>query len=296
MDKRSLIMAVAMCVCATPLLAAESYGPTPEEVGMLPPYCGGPGGGDWKTILGPERTLNNHTCYGINRINRYYRERSTKGRNWQLQNALTDFNYSVGHLSPGFVLMPEIYYYRGLVHKLQGNNAMAISDFSKSISLDPRYHRSVAELATIYQNKVGDKNKALEVVTEGLRHSPDSKVLKRRYDILGGKMPYPEPYAKAVAGAAANKGGNGPATRPEASATTAGVTKQNENKASPVAQASESAPISGSAASARDQADAAPPPAAIRSSSNPWCRFCPDVEQTPGPASSRPQAGPTSAP
>ena len=60
--------------------AAESYGPTDLERAMLPPYCGGPGGGDWAKILGPDRVWNNHTCYGINRINRYFRSRSATAR------------------------------------------------------------------------------------------------------------------------------------------------------------------------------------------------------------------------
>jgi hypothetical protein len=37
--------------------------------------------------------------------------------------------------------------------------------------------------------------RALETVTEGLCHVPDSKALQRRYLELGGKKPFPEPIA-----------------------------------------------------------------------------------------------------
>jgi len=40
--------------------------------------------------------------------------------------------------------------------------------------------------------------KALETISEGLRHLPDSKGLQRRYKALGGKLPYPAPIGKPL--------------------------------------------------------------------------------------------------
>lgn len=253
--------------------AQEPYGPTEEETRMLPPYCGGPGGGDWKAILGPEIGFNNHTCYGINFLNRYYRARQSWQKKQYLQNALGDFNYSVNHLSPGFKLMPEILYYRGLTLRLMGREAEAMADFLKSIQLDPKYARSVAELADLYDSKLANRKKALELVTEGLRHNPTSRELQRRYERFGGKPPYPEPYA-----ARATPENPPPAAPPAAPATPAPVATE------PVA---------------RPGAEATPAvtpaqPVTPGSPTNPWCRFCPDP--APGPAPSTPAGAAKAAP
>ncbi len=260
-----LIACLFIGLAAQGAQAQESYGPTAEETRMLPPYCGGPGGGDWKAILGPEIVFNNHTCYGINFLNRYYRAKTSWQKKQYLQNALGDFNYSVRHLSPGFKLMPEILYYRGLTYRLMGREAEAMGDFLKSIQLDPKYFKSVAELADLYDGKLSSRKKALELVTEGLRHSPSSRELMRRYDRFGGKPPYPEPYVRQAA--------------QETPAPTAPAPVAPEPAPKPAAAG---APAS------------APPPAAPGSTANPWCRFCP--EPAPGPAPSTPPVPPKAAP
>jgi hypothetical protein len=293
MRERSLLLAFLLCCQASPSFAAEPYGPTEEEKKSLPPYCGGPGGGDWKAILGPEIGANNHTCYGINRINRYFRTTRAWEKRDHLTTALIDFNYSVGHLSPQFKLMPEILYYRGIVYKLQGRNPDAMADFIKSISLEPKYTRSVIELADIYDNKLSDRKKALEVVTEGLRHSPEAKDLQRRYEKLGGKLPYPEPYAKPAASPTTAE----PAKTPEANSTAAPTTAAKPDVAAAPAQAPAAPKVDAPASVAKpDQPAARSPQPAPGSPSNPWCRFCPDAGQTQGPAPSSPPAEPKAAP
>jgi tetratricopeptide (TPR) repeat protein len=277
----SLIAACLLCLAALGAQAEESYGPSAEETRMLPPYCGGPGGGDWKAILGPESGFNNHTCYGINFLNRYYRAKTSWQKRDYLQNALGDFNYSVNHLSPGFKLMPEIFYYRGLTYRLMDRQAEAMGDFLKSIQLDPKYSKAVAELADLYDRNLSNRKKALELVSEGLRHNPASRELRRRYDRLGGKPPYPEPYAAPLAQ-------DSPKTEPEAL-----VPIPTPAPAAPTRPAAETpAP-----ATATERAVGTPQqPATHGSPGNPWCRFCPDPSPAPDPAPSTPAAPPKAAP
>lgn len=247
---------------------AESYGPTEEERAMLPPYCGGPGGAgvDWRKQFGEAHVWNNHTCYGINRINRYYRSSRQAEKKYHLQTALQDFNYSVDHLPQQFPIMPEILYYRGLVHKLQGNIAGAVADWQKSISLDRRYSKSIVDLADLYAGQMKKPALALELVTEGLRDNPESKALKDRYTRYGGKLPYPEPRVSPQA--EEEMAGTGAKTEDRPAEKTAG--KVQERQAETV------------------RPDAAPTAPATGTAGNPWCRFCPEPAPSKGPAPSTP--------
>ncbi len=288
MTKRFWLLLPLMLCAGLPAAAGESYGPTDEEKKLLPPYCGGPGGGDWKTILGPQHIYNNHTCYGINRINRYYKQYGTKNKDRHLEVALNDFDYSLGHLKPDFKLMPEIHYYRGLTYKLLKRHSEAASDFAKSINLNPKYSRSVAELADLFAGPLASPDKALPLVTEGLRHNPNSKELKRRYDQYGGKPPYPEPHGKTEAPASVAKG-------EESVKGQADAPREAPVPPKPEAPAVPSIPTAPQAAPVPATPPAGKPPQAAGASPNSWCRFCPDPALAKDPGPSRPTAPPTTA-
>lgn len=266
------------------LAGQESYGPTPEETAMLPPYCGGPGGGDWKAILGEARIWNNHTCYGINRLNRYYKSRTAGERTYHLQTALQDFNYSVDHLPQTFPLMPEILYYRGMTHKLLGTPALAMADWQKSISLDRHYVRSIQELADLFAKNLGKPEQALEVVTEGLRDNPDVKSLQKRYTRYGGKMPYPEPRVAIKSPQEGAPGAQGESEMADAEKT---------KEAAPATDAAR--PDAPSQQPDSGKAKEPSPAPVIGTPDNPWCRFCPIVEPSKGPGPSTPQDMPKAA-
>ncbi len=292
MRKYYLLAILLLCFCVQPVTAEVSYGTKEEETKLLPPYCGGPGGGDWRAILGEQILFNNHTCYGITKINRYYKAKGAKERRAQLEGALDDFSYSVSHLTPDFKLMPEIYMYRGVTYKLLGENAKAVSDLSKSISLDPKYSRSVAELADIYDSAFSKRDKALGLVTEGLRHNPDSKELKRRYTKFGGKPPFPQPYEQSADRDVSSKK-EADKSPPDLTITPESAAKQTPSE--PPGSTAIPAKVS-SGTSAKDGTTVNPPQPAIGSPSNPWCRFCPDAVPTQDPSTSRTQAEPTATP
>lgn len=227
---------------------AQPYGPTAEEAKLLPDYCQNPE--HWKSILGPATGLNNHTCYGINWINRYYKSRTSREKRDSLQNALGDFNYSVSKLPPDFALMPEIYMYRGITYTLMGRNGEAVADLHKAISMDPKLTKSYNELADLYETKFSQPGKALEIITEGLRHNPETKSMQRRYTRLGGKLPYPEPLSGSAPVAADTPASSEQVAIPTPAPITAPVEKA---EAEPEAEAPK-----------------------IGTPENPYCRFCPD--------------------
>lgn len=176
--------------------------PTDEEFKVLPPYCwakmkaaeGSPEKVMWRQSLGKDFVHVHHYCAALNFANRYYRERDAQTkRHWYLQ-AVDNYNYMINQADPGFSLMPDIYYYKGQIQASGKNYPGAQSDLMKSIELNPSTAKSFVLLADVY-SELKDAKKALEVVTEGLRHNPNAKSLQKAYKKFGGVLPYPEPYA-----------------------------------------------------------------------------------------------------
>ncbi|MDO9007361.1 MAG: hypothetical protein Q7U80_03985 [Thiobacillus sp.] len=181
---------------------------------------------------------------------------SVKDRQSTLGAAMTNFNYVLKYTQPGFYLRSEILMNRGIALSMQHKDGEAMGDLLKAIEIDPKLPRAYATLADMYE-KQKNRSKALETVTAGLRHNPDTKSLQRRYTELGGKLPYPAPALAADAEASAAQTTATPtpaATHPGESGT---------------ATAPDPTPA---------MAPAVEPPTApkIGSPKNPYCRFCPD--------------------
>lgn len=251
---------------------ATSPAPSGAEFATLPPYCKQKGeqffdpiaNQMWSDTFGKENWLHmHHYCYGLNYlVNRYYKGRTPQDRAWMLGEAVSNISYTLQRATLGFPLLPEMHLNRGKAYRLLGRGPEAISDWLKATALNPEYVAAYIALADYYSD-LKQADKALEMASEGLRHVPASKALQRRYQELGGKLPFPDPYKKPVEQnvVAAPK----PAT--DAAAT---------SKASPETSATEM-----------------PKPAetepTIGMPGNPYCRFCPDtVESKPDSPQSKP--------
>jgi tetratricopeptide (TPR) repeat protein len=251
-------------------LPAVASGWTDAEIMAMPPYCEAklkhvPGKYEyWARQLGPDFLHTHHYCYGLGYISRYYHARSRQQKQFNLNNAIGTLNYMESHASPSYSLMPDVYLNRGLVYSLMGNYSKAILDVKKALELNPKLVKAYALAADTYI-KLNQKNEALAVVTDGLRHVPDSSVLQRLYKERGGKLPYPEPLARAAETPLA------PAEEGREGETAEGAKPQDAIQAAPPGPAPEAAGSEG--VRAEDQAPAAPQ---IGSPTNPWCRFCPD--------------------
>jgi tetratricopeptide (TPR) repeat protein len=159
----------------------------------------------------------------------------------------------VTHASPDYSLMPDVYLNRGVVYSLMKQYSKAIADVSKAIELNPRQAKAYDILADMYSG-MNQKSKALETVTEGLRHDPGTKSLQRRYTELGGKLPYPEPIQTAPVEAAQ------PVTAPDKKIEAPSASEKTANDtpaAAPVMAPEEPAPQT-----------------RIGTPNNPYCRFC----------------------
>lgn len=254
MNWKSSILGIAAGVVCTHAGAVDtSYKANAAEMLRMPPYCQvkwnspptSPEWKAWRDRIGSNYIDLHHYCAGLNFINRYWAARNPQDRGFYLQSALNNFDYMVKAEKPDFALRAELYSYRGEVLKLMKRPGEAVRDFSQAIAIDPGFVKAYLQLADL--NLAGQsKARALDVVTDGLRHVPDSTALQRRYLELGGKKPFPEPVVARAAEPA-------PAPAPKAAADP-----------EPSAAAS-------SAPAAAGETESPP----IGMPGNPYCRFCP---------------------
>ncbi len=234
--------------------AQAAWAPTAAEMAALPAYCGARfnEGSEafktWRSTMGGDFIHIHHYCAGLNFLNRSYGMSSTKDRQGTLGGAVREFDYVLTHASPEFYLRAEILMNRGVAMSQLKRPGEAIANLNQAIEKNPELPRAWMTLADMYDAQK-QRAKALETVTEGLRHNPGTRSLQRRYTELGGKLPYPEPIKP----------------EPPAQATTPPMAEPAAGAAEPV----ETAPV---------QTTDAPETTApkIGSPTNPYCRFCPD--------------------
>ena len=243
---------------------AAGFAPTQAELAALPAYCAArlneqsAAFKSWQASMGGDFLHIHHYCFALNFMNRARSMRSGNDKQGTLGAAMGNFGYVLKHTQPDFYLRPEILMNRGVTQSMQGRDGAAVSDLLKAIEMDPKLPRAYIALADLYA-KQKNRSKALETVTAGLRHNPDTKSLQRRYTELGGKLPYPEPLQPVAA-------------EPAAGASPAPATATPTEPAPPVAASSAAAPA---ATPATPAAQPATEPK-IGSPTNPYCRFCPD--------------------
>jgi tetratricopeptide (TPR) repeat protein len=247
----------------------SSYAETPwhmteSEFASMPAVCkarAGVGGqyNHWKSMMGPGFDHTHHYCLGINFLSRAYKAKSARDKGFNLNNARTNLMYMVNAAPPTYSLMPDVYLNLGIVYRMSGRPGEAATSFIKAIELNPRLPGAYRELADFYST-TGNRAKALEVVTEGLRYNPDIKSLQRNYRELGGKLPYPEAVDKS-----------------EITEEKKDLVKPEEkpDTTQPASEpASETADDKGVTSQIEQTPQAVPPK--IGSPNNPYCRFCPD--------------------
>ncbi len=195
------LIALLLLPLLTILPAKPLYAWTDVEIRAMPPYCAGRYARNnnlaeykrWEGMYGPDFLHVHHLCDGIGSLDRYYKVRSEAEKRGVLNEAMGGLNYMIQHASPDFKLMPDVYLYRSQVFHLMNKSGEAIADLRKAIGLDPKYARAYTQAAD-YLERIGQRNEALKLVSEGLRHLPVNTSLQRVYANLGGKPPYPEPY------------------------------------------------------------------------------------------------------
>jgi tetratricopeptide (TPR) repeat protein len=240
----------------------------------------------WRQTLGPDFDHIHHYCVALNFVNRSYRARRPEDKRFNLTSAINNFSYVVTHAKQTFSLMPEVYLNRGLAYSLSRQEGLAVKDLEKALELDPKSAKAYVGLSDYFVEHK-QKAKALELVTEGLKHAPNNKALMRRYDELGGKKPYPEPYVRAEPVAAEPGQGETREEPPEASASSGETPAKAKETLKKVAPAGDALPAKAPVA------DSSVPTEGARR--NPWCRFCPDEDRSSNRLPSTPATDATSA-
>lgn len=169
-----------------------------------------------------------------------------------LQAAIDGCDYVLRNTTPNFYMRAEVHLQKGKALKLDRQENKAIGELMEAIRGNPELAQAYVELSDIQARNM-KSGEALKTVTEGLRHAPDSKPLKRRYTELGGKLPYPAPIATVP-------------VEPL-------VAKPDETATSTPASPAE--PTTGTPAAVTPVAEPLAEPR-IGSPKNPYCRFCPD--------------------
>lgn len=191
---------VLVLLAATSYFGEAAYARSASDMLGLPPYCAGRFARDtnpmeykrWEGRYGPDFLHTHHLCDAIIAINKIHRVKNAMERNTLMKDAMGNLNYMIQHAKPDFGLMPDVYLYRSRVHNLLDRRGEAVADLRKAIELNPKASASYL-LAVGYLENIGQKEDALKLVTEGLRHLPDNQSLRKAYLKLGGKEPFPEP-------------------------------------------------------------------------------------------------------
>jgi tetratricopeptide (TPR) repeat protein len=260
--KAIYILLLTLAGGASPAVALDmSVRPNAGEMTRLPAYCavrlnntsGSPEWNAWRSQIGENFNDIHHYCFALVAVNRYWAARNPSDRGFYLQRALNNFDYIINAAKPDFTLRAEVYSDRGNLYKLMGKPGEAAKDFNQALSANPRIAKPYLQLADLYAGSKLSK-RALETVTEGLRHLPDSKSLQRRYLELGGKKPFPEPVAVKTAEPVSPKVVE-PAPVPAAAAAPASAPVVSPEATPPAATVESPLPIG--------------------TPKNPYCRFCP---------------------
>ena len=255
LELKTLILVLAWVALVQPAFA--EWAPSKAEMRALPPYCAARWDDkseafkSWRATMGSDFNHIHHYCAGLNFVNRAHGMASQKDREGTLSAAVRNFDYILTHTQQGFYLRPEDLMNRGIALTMMQKPGEAIGNLLKAIEMNPKLTRAYLSLSEIYE-KQKSNIKALEIVTEGLRHNPDTKSMQRRYTKLGGKLPYPSPNEPVVV--------ETPNVAPSVSAVPSPAATEPKLD-TPV----EASPAEESAAQPK-----------IGSPKNPYCRFCPD--------------------
>lgn len=277
MLKRSVGLFILACALQLQPFNANALAPfavTESELALMPPYCQAKYGKDrgnqaisdkWRGIYGDQNWLNqHHYCDALKFIIRANRSLGNKAElTYNLEQAQNGLEHLLAsEQTPDWILRPEAHVHLGKIYLRmmrlgKGSEVKAVQNFEQAILIKPDYEPAYSALSDYYVDK-GLKQKALNFVEEGLKQSPGSKRLLRRFTELGGKTP-PPPLAVSQPAASAE------AVNP--------VVTRNQP---PSGDAPSQPPSDVPASSRPEPSQQQTTPPKIGSPSNPWCRFCTD--------------------
>lgn len=187
------LLAIILSFCISAESLAAYWPKTEAEFALLPPYCRVKMGrlqglevpeseiNKWKKNFGPGYYHVHHVCAGLHTM--YILDSKPNVKDYEYIGAIKTYKYSQRHSPKDFVLQPKISLELGKIYLRLNRVPEAISELQNAIQLKPSYTAPYAVLSDYYI-KIGLKDKAKAILEEGLKHSPNSKKLKRRLDKL----------------------------------------------------------------------------------------------------------------
>ena len=173
---------------------------TASEISAMPPYCAGRFARElnnmqeykrWEAQYGPDFLHTHHLCHGIGLLDiKYPKARTEQERRYILDGALGELGYMLTNAKPDFALMPDVHLYRGIALAHQNKNSDALKSILNALELNPNISIGYGWAADLYV-RLGAKDLAMNMVTDGLQRYPNNKRLQRLYLQLGGKPPSP---------------------------------------------------------------------------------------------------------
>ncbi|MBI1285826.1 MAG: hypothetical protein GC183_16090 [Thiobacillus sp.] len=247
-----------------------------RELMLLPEYCRGTQGLRQISKL-PKSAVDNyyktygetyhhlhHYCWALMSEYNAFKILEAGPRSNKLKEAIGDIDYVLNKNPPAtFPPLAEIYTTRARILFKLDRPGEAAADLVRATSLKPVYQPAYTQLSDYYL-KIGQKDKAVAILEEGVANDPSPTSLLRKLEKLG------KPYQGTPGSALAKQ------REPEAPEQTANQSAAPAQKAGaqPASGDSSDAASTPQAGSAQTDSKATEPPA-IGAPGNPYCRFCP---------------------
>lgn len=232
----------------------------------------------WSSALGPGYYIHvHHYCAGLNAMRMALQTRNDiSHRNFLYRTAISEFDYITHHAPRSSAYMHEPFFQIGLAQKHLGNTSPAIIALKESIRLNPKFSQSYIELANILMglHSQEQNNDALNIISEGIKHSPNSKALQRKYLQLGGKEPFPQEIGAAPEVTGKESLGDrstdisDTASKIDHAVTSTPSDIPGHQLPAHTSQASDRSPNNPDDIRTTS-------PSELRPNQSPWCRFCP---------------------
>jgi len=174
-----------------PTTYADTFPRTELDFLQLPPFCKARMSGQknafgdyWAIKIGPPFEHIHHLCSGLHGLN-LAKKMSPKKIQYRriLRSALGGIDYVIVRTDSNFFLYPYMLLNKAEILILSKKLEDATSLLRKALSIKQNYSLAYAKLSKIYILQ-GNKKKAKEVLLQGLKHKPDSKLLQIRLSKL----------------------------------------------------------------------------------------------------------------
>lgn len=192
--KKKIINIILMILILFSKATLADFPTTTEHFALLPPYCKaqmkGPQAANdlWRKRLPGGFAHLHHYCSALHNINIAQRmipadEGQKKVRRRFYETATGGIGYMEENADPRFILWPQMYTTKAVALFALDRPSEAVNYLEKAIEKNNKFSKAYGMLAD-YWIKTGNKKSAIDILDEGLKYSPNSKILIKRRNAL----------------------------------------------------------------------------------------------------------------